>query len=766
MEGLIIEAEQYAQRVPDDGTFAEPFAQGNASAGMGLFKFFPSEGRCEWKITFPEAGTTRLWVRYAAGGSPMLRYRLLDPAGKELSAGRLNVEPTGDLEVWGWELLGELSHPVGVVRLEVQGAPLRLDCFWLGNSDPPNLEDLMAAQMARVRSHLEHPIEPIAPDWLTEADEYRLPEWYDSIRVCAHTRLSWSWNRKDPDRFLHAGERLATLGFHEIVRHIKTGSEGAWWPSSVGAVLPQANKVDYAKQIIDEAHAAGCRIIVYHRHMEDDAIAEAHPEWVAKDFRGEPLVKRGTKICFNTPYADFVEKRLVELAERGADGFYFDEVHMPKPFCWCDNCRKAFQEATGMEYPRSPNPFDPAYQKAIEFKNVTIERVFRKWRAAIHAVNPECVLLISSNSYPQMSDRHTTHRLYRIADAMKTEFSLPARASGSRIFATDPTIAPTENDARLALGYAIARDATDGRPPHVWTHGLPNGLHARFATAGLIVHGCVANLDHPENTIPDPELFADAVALGNRLSPAYAGKKPIRFAAIHFSEYARDYYLPDESAAWKKVLYPVYGAFTTCLRDRLPVGIVTDSQLAQGRLDGYRVLFLPAPDRLTDEMRREVEKFEAAGGLVVRQKPEWEWHRPNSGMAEASSAFRDTLRSVWGDAPYRITGGPAKMHAVAFADQAHSEWTIGLVNDFSWVFTGHARLPSGEFSPAYLEALRFRGPEPCRNVRVVVNPAFRVENVREIITGRTLEVRQAADGSTVIDVPDFECAAVVTFRVR
>ncbi|RMF87150.1 MAG: hypothetical protein D6741_20935, partial [Planctomycetota bacterium] len=554
-----------------------------------MFRFFPSEGRCTWKIEFSKAGTTVLWVRYAAGGTPTLSFRLLDAKGHELTTGHVKVESTGDLDVWQWVRLTEFSHPAGEVRLEVQGAALRLDCFWCGKGEPPDLPSLRAAQMARVRTHLERPIEPITPEWLAEADDYRLPQWYDSIRVCAHTRLSWPWFRKDPDRFLQAGEKFASLGFREIIRHIKSGGEGAWWPSRVGAVLPDAQDVDYAKRIIDEAHAAGCRIIVYHRHMEDDAIAESHPEWVAKDFRGQPLVKRGTKICFNTPYADFVEKRLVELAEKGADGFYFDEVHMPKPFCWCDNCRRAFREATGMEYPRSPDPYDPAYQKAIEFKNVTIERVFRKWRAAIHAVNPECVLLISSNSYPQMTDRHTTHRLYRIADAMKTEFSLPARPSGSRVFSTDPTIAPTETDARLALGYAIARDATDGRPPHVWTHGLPNALHARFATAGLIVHGCVANLDHPETTIPDPALFSEAVALGNRMSPAYAGKRPVRFVAIHFSEFARDYYLPDESAAWKEVLYPVYGAFTTCLRRRLPVGIVTDSQLEQGRLNGCRV---------------------------------------------------------------------------------------------------------------------------------------------------------------------------------
>ena len=353
--------------------------------------------------------------------------------------------------------------------------------------------------------------------------------------ACAHTRLSWTWRERNPEVFYGAGPLFASLGFKEFSRHIKTGGEGAWWPSKVGAVQPEARSVNHAQQIIDDAHNAGCRILVYHRHMEDDELAKNHPEWCARDHQGEVLQKRGPKLCFNTPYADFVETRLIELALMGADGFYFDEVHMPKPFCWCDHCQRKFKAQTGMDYPADSDPYDAAFQKAIEFKNVTIEHLFRRWREAIHAVNPDAVLLIGSNSYPQMIERHTTHRLWRIADAMKTEFFLPARASANQVFENDRSIAPTETDARLALGYALARDACDGRPPHVWVHGLPDARHARFATAGLIAHGAVAKLgsqrrhDSRSETLCRRRRFGQPIGSGFRGEAAIAlGSGPLQ----------------------------------------------------------------------------------------------------------------------------------------------------------------------------------------------------------------------------------------------
>ena len=165
------------------------------------------------------------------------------------------------------------------------------------------------------------------------------------------------------------------------------------------------------------------------------------------------------------------------------------------------------------------------------------------------------------------------------------------------MFAYDKSLLAPEPDARLALGYTLARDAADGRPAHIWTHGLLDEASTLYAAAGMVAHGCIANLDVAEATIPNA-MFEKAFALGARISPALAGTVPLRWAAVHYPEDARNALAPDQIRQWKDVLYPLYGAYRALLRARLPVGVVTDSQLEEGLL---------GPVTLPDFFRRSPE---------------------------------------------------------------------------------------------------------------------------------------------------------------
>ncbi|HPA17281.1 MAG TPA: hypothetical protein PLU30_06005 [Verrucomicrobiae bacterium] len=775
-EGILIEMEKPERRQSNEKGFGEVFKDPAAFGGAVLTRFF-LPGNVEYKFVVAERGEYSIWLRYAAKQNQKVAFAVDAPE----SAGRGKSETvplpaTGELvgpSAWRWTKLGSKALAEGEHRLVVHSAAIRPDCIWLGilggPPEAPSARD--AERIGETRKHMERPIEPIAPAWLAEAEGYALPAWYDAIRVCAHTRLSWPWRTKNPDAFQHAGVMLASVGFKEVARHMRSGSEAAWWPSAVGDVQPEARERNFAKEVIDEAHGAGCRIILYHRHMEDDWYAKVHPECRVLNASGEPVGKRGPKVCLNTPFADFVQVRLLELAKMGADGFYFDEVHMEKPVCWCTACREGFKRETGLDYPAGADPYDPAFQKAIEYKNVVMERVFRKWRAAIHGVNPECVMLVGSNTYPAMNDRHFTNRLSRITDSMKSEFNLAARAGNNRIFAVGGPFAMPETDVRIALGYSICRDSCDGRPPHVWAHGLGDPVSTRFAAAGMIANGMVANLDVSEGRLPEKELFADAVSLGNRVSPAFAGMRPLRWGLVHFSEWARDYYLPDEAEAWRKVLFPTYGAFAAMLRSHLPVGIITDSQLEQGRLDGCGALFLPAPDRLSEGMRRSVEAFRERGGVVVEQREAWRWHEPGS-TAAAGRDFISALGAAIGHAPVVAAGGETKMQMVAFS--GGGRLTVALVNDFSWVQTGVGAVKrpakgagtkagvrksaEGEDEPTIGD--KGGVPPACRGVVVTLRAAKRPGRVTELVTGKALSVAGAA-GDWRVAVPDFDCMAVL-----
>jgi len=747
---LVLEAEKPSRKSPGGSEFAVATAESAACGGRVLTRFF-KPGVVFYDFAVQKPGITHIWARYGAKHAQTFRVAL-DPTDDPPAFQSVQAAETGGYigpGVWNWVRLASADLKPGKHTVALGNAALRLDCLVVTSQATPVTDEALGDRMGKVKldektqALLAKSLPAVRPAWLDGATDYRLPRWYDEVRVCLHTRLSPAW--MDRDVFYQAAARFQQLGAREFVRHIKTGGEGAWWPSKVGAIHPQAAERNIARELIENARQQGTRLIVYHRHMEDAQLAEEHPDWRGVDAHGEPYMKRGPKVCLNSPYADFVQTRLLELVDMGADGFYFDEVHMPKGCCWCRFCQQRFAQETGLKAPDSTNPGNPIYHRYVDFKNTSIERVFLKWREAIHARNPACIMLIGSNSYPSLTERHTTHRLYRIADAMKTEFNLPIRARG--MFSPPPNTTPMEPDAKLALGYAVARDAADGRPPHIWCHGLRDDVSAVYATAGMIAHGCVANLDMNEKTIPN-EMFRPALALGNRVSPAFVGSHPSRWALVHYPETARDRYLYNPQAASPAILHPLYGMFRTLLRARLPVGVITDSQLEEPLPATCRVLLLPTPDALTPAMAIRVRQFTQRGGLAIRNRPAWAWHEP-TGQQPATDALLAELATVRPTAPSQVTGGPATLHAITF-ETGLKRRTVALVNDFLWVKTGRHKTGEEEAPPAV--------PPPCRQVRVRFPQA--PHTVRDLVTGKLLPVQ--ADGPTgIVRVPEFGPLAVL-----
>jgi len=279
-----------------------------------------------------------------------------------------------------------------------------------------------------------------------------LPSWFVRNRVQGHTRLTYNQRKRHP--FQDAGKRFREMGAQVFTRHVKSKGEGAWWPSQVGAVVPEVQHVNLAQQIIDEAHDQGCYIIAYYRHLEDDAMVAKYPQWGCVDWRGRTLrTRRGQFMCFNSPYADYVETRLKELAKLGADGFYFDEMHMPQSGCWCDFCRQAFTKATGLQHPPNADWHLPAWQALSDFTNTTITQTFTRWKKALQTDNLRYpVFLISSYRYPGLTDRHLSHELLALADSVKTEFASALRERPDALFRASGNIALIADAPRQALG--------------------------------------------------------------------------------------------------------------------------------------------------------------------------------------------------------------------------------------------------------------------------------------------------------------------------
>ena len=595
---------------------------------------------------------------------------------------------------------------------------------------------------------------PVPDDAAAAAQGYgiNLPDWFDGARVQGHTRLPLRYISIDANEFYHAGASFKKMGAHVFTRWIKGSSEGAWWPSKVGAIAPEAADKNIAKLIIDEAHQQGLRIIAYHRHMEDEAMAEQHPDWVCKDVTGAEIkTRRGVNMSFSSPYVDFYMQRGVELLKLGVDGFYFDDTHQPPTGDFSDYAKQAYKQETGLNAPNRVAPRDANYQRYIDFQNRVIARTFMKWRKAFKAAKPDMVMLINANRWNSFGSRHLNEYVFEAADSVKTEYNVGSRKGNNMIVARSRDMQPVENGIRTVLAWVVARDAADGRPPHIWTAGLSDESSAIAAASAVMATGGIANLDAAEKDLPDMN-FKSSFALGDLASPALAGTKPLKWLGIVFSESARDRSSTNELNQWREVYYPVYGAFRAAFRGRIPCGIVFDRNLDADSLAGVKVLYVPNPDSLSDRQNNALRAFERSGGKVIRQKAGWDW----AGESADGTTNQQFLKMVTDAAtpPIEVTGGPRDMITGFFTKG--TETIVTVAGDGSWVKTG------GEEADNEIEKSAASPSGPITGVQVTINGAKPVKVV-DVISGQSLPIK-ATSGGYRVALPSIAHLAVLDIQ--
>src|SRR5262245_24514726 len=485
-----------------------------------------------------------------------------------------------------------------------------------------------------------------------------LPRWFDANRVQGHTRLTLGmppefWYRTP--EFDHAAAGFKRLGAAVFTRHVKSADEDPWWPTKVpldpdgrphssrprvvrGVTLRPRD--DVARKIVGEAHREGLKILTYYWHASEATVAALPPAGSCRRPRGQEMKSpRSIHLDITGPYREVVLKRLLELAERGADGLFFDYRHLPHEGCWHSALEEAWRSETGD--PRAPRPPTKGqapsarYLEFLDFRARKIEETFAYWRAKVKAEHRGIVFVISTDDFAHFVDRGVTTRLARIADSAKNEYYQARQPRVEAFFLEHARVlGRPEAHVRQSLSWTVLRDSADGRSPHIWHPGVPNVDQAVALAGTVLTFGAIANMDAHEGSLithidkrgkTPVEGLKQAFALGKRVSPYLARSRPLRWAAVHFGELSRNRRGAHYVTMWQEVLWPLLGAYQVLSEDGLPVGIVNDDQLEGGELDGYALLILPNPKELTSGQEGEVAAFRARGGAVLENDPPLPW---------------------------------------------------------------------------------------------------------------------------------------------
>ena len=782
-EPTIIEAETVSARVSGPGR------EGGNAKGVELNRRalpeYDAGARNGFILRAANAGGPSNHVSYTLPGVKPGHYRLWARHRGKAIAAAISVDgraiastvPASAGSGFNWVEAGTLDVQNGdTLDVSIRGQSA-IDAFALTAAGAPRMDEVLdasirdraferrypAAVLARARAYYP-PVEPI---W--SGNPVALPEWFDLARVQVHTRLAGTETQLPVGQpaFLRMGADMAAMGVRAYTRHIKTGDEGAWWPTRYGAVHPLVQKTqrDFAKDILADSMRNKVPMIVYERHMEDAAFAMSHPDAVTRNPAGAPFFRRGKMISLLDPaYLDLFIGRSAELVNRGAKGFYLDEDHMPLYGDWSPATLAAFRKDTGLPPPVDYDIHDPVYLAFLRWYPRGMGEALARFTHAMRQKDPDSALLLSANRWPALTIGHYDGAELRTFTSVKTEFAISAKSDRTGIFAAPADFPDPAENFRPAFGWVLSRDAADGRPAHVWISRAPGPDWGKlFPTAAVIAHGCIANLDMTEAKIPDAS-FRPAIMLGNKASDALHGARPFRHVGFLLSDWARYKYIGDSRAIWMHASGLVRYGWDAAKRAQIPAGFVTEAQLLDAsymKREQFRVIVAPASADLPPEVVSALNRLRTEGVVVISNRPEWDWSS-ETGNATAQAALLNMIAEA-APSPARISAGPS-VAASDFFVAPDGTKIATFANDASWMVRRmmkkkvRAKQPDNGDLPS---AAAVRGP--VNDATLEWRLDARPRSVIDVVSEQSLNFTYSK-GLLRVQIPSFRYLSVVVVK--
>jgi hypothetical protein len=593
-----------------------------------------------------------------------------------------------------------------------------------------------------------------------------LPDWLLKNRVQLHWEGPLLYVQEDgtPDgRFRtwlqNVQTRIRAMDPGVTVGLSKKGAEGAWWPSRVGESLPQAQSRNIFKEFfLDPMDGSGIKFIAYYRHDIDKPMEQLHPDWLSLDAKGQPIPnmdrdKTAHRLCFNSPYRDFVKTRLVELAEQGAPGVYFDQDHMHE-VCTCENCKARFLAVRGYPMPENLKPYTAEYLDVAKFVGDTISETFAEWRAATRKVKPDMVYIVGADELLDFVGIHHAESLPDSIDVLKSEFQkcfggqqhYPGAPLRKMLKANPDYYSPTRSQQE-SLAWITARDLGEGRPAHIWNYKPDKDFGETFHTnMALAAHGDISSttVEVVANQHSYKELFQLSKLLGNE----FADARPYGWAAVYISNAVKEQAYPaagSQAASYKQTferLYaPVLATTDALQRKHFPFVTVFDKDIREGRVSPLtKVLIAPSADLLPADLQASLSQIEANGVKVIRLTSKDTWHLAKSVPTLQERLLKDIAAQV-GHPPIQLEGSP-EVRASYFFNHGGNGILVAAVRDWNdfWFFgTDQSNRRASRPEPATIPGMTL----------IVRDPSIQLRGAKLIDFEHSPSVEIAADGMSI-----------------
>jgi len=451
---------------------------------------------------------------------------------------------------------------------------------------------------------------------------YTRKQWFDKpMRWAQLTLTDDDPQNYDPDFWLDYFKEIKVQG---VV--IGTGGYIAYHPSKVPLqyVSPGISDTnDVFGYLAENCRKMDLSIIVRtDPHAVHDYRKEARPDWIAVTPEGE-FRKHWSKddawvTCalgpMNFEFMTLVNREIVELY--AVDGIFANRWQ-GSGICYCENCKKLFNDKYKMELPRVLNLTDPSYKPYLDFYQHRLFELCELWDGEIKKINPHGRFIpnggggafggLDMNWLGSYSDIF-------FADRQARAKNTPLWANGQTAKELRSVMGNKPIGGIFSMGY-------DG--VNRWKDSVQGCEEIRLFVSGGVVQGFRPWFTKFHGKFYDERWFDTVKMLYRRYAewePYLRNTANLARVALVSSQTTGKYYAAGNTGKVRNHYNGIYQAF---VESRIPFEVLHESSLVLEtaedlkNLSRFKTLILPNIACMSDDQCRGVEAFVKAGGGLI-----------------------------------------------------------------------------------------------------------------------------------------------------
>jgi hypothetical protein len=531
---------------------------------------------------------------------------------------------------------------------------------------------------------------------------------------------------------------------------------------------PLAGDRDLLAEMVEQCHKRNIRLIAYFNNhwVSEDNLPPDVP-WLTVFANGEPyrpIYGAGVCPCTNSPA--FLSASLdicTELVRNyDIDGIFFDGPAFPYGTCYCEHCRRKFQELHGEPIPEEACWDKPVWHHFLQFRFQSMYEYIDTVRNAIRSVRP---IPVYKNGVPLKStwwNAINTEYLAPVSDIVGGEhFVFYSEPFNTHIFGAGAT--------------AKYHKAVAGPKPAInylcYAHKIWDFYPLPGADMKQIIAETAANGAYPFVTVDDylidndPDALkpvAEAFKLIEDNEDCFQGVSQ-QSVALYWSQESADYFMKGELAgaggthhvevASKKQYIEEFNGFYDMLTQaHIPFDIAVRRAFDGDALLRYRCLLLPECGCLDEKQAEQIRRFVRDGGFLVASGETSLYD--NHGRLRGDLLLADVLG---------VNTGP-----IADEKQLEEQWLFRTGQDYQQTYRDGTIVDDSvpAYIPAALANLKVRAAERTKVLARFMEPLpYRYHRLAGVSDNPGITLNRFGKGAALYLAGEFG-ALYMTYNIR